>query len=110
MENTSPIVLKVGDKAKAMWKFGRKWYQVTVDSVNEDGTYGLTYEDGDVCSNVSIDRMRLLDDTPLSINEVILEKEKLKHSCALQAIDVEYLKELSPKIINIFKPQIVSFI
>jgi hypothetical protein len=105
----SPIILKVGDEAKAMWKCGRKFYNVVVEGVNDDGTYSLSYEDGDKWESVSADRMRLRDDTPLTILEVPLEKEKLRHSCVPQAIDSQYLHELSPKIIEIFKPQVVKY-
>jgi len=91
------------------WKCGRKWYKVIVDKVNDDGTYALTYEDGDKWDTVTPDRMRLLDDTPLTNVEVPLEKEKLRHSCIIKAVDPDFLNELFPKILNIFQPQIVKY-
>ena len=39
--------LEKGDKAQAKWKHGHRWFNVVVDFVNDDGTYSLSYEDGD---------------------------------------------------------------
>lgn len=44
--------LNVGDAAEALYKYGRKWYAVTVRAVNADGSFALDYEDGDFWAQV----------------------------------------------------------
>jgi hypothetical protein len=55
------IVLKPGDKARALWKVGHKWYRVIVRAANPDGSYALTYEDGDIWDQVPIDPTTIID-------------------------------------------------
>jgi len=52
-EKAQVAPLKVGDTAEALYKYGRKWYAVTVRAVNADGSYALDYEDGDFWDHVS---------------------------------------------------------
>ena len=105
------VILKPGDRAKALWKMGRKFYNVDVVTANEDGTYSLVYEDGDRWENVPADRITtvsgegLVPDT--AVASVGLEPTKLRHSVAEGSVDSEMLARIFPQIKSIFKPQIV---
>lgn len=72
--------LLAGEKAQAKWKHGNKWFNVVVDAVNDDGTYSLSYEDGDKWDSVPPNRIRRM-------NGIILldiqEPEKKKGNRAL---------------------------
>jgi len=107
-----PVIhLKPGDRAKALWKMGRKFYDVDVVAANEDGTYSLVYEDGDRWENVPADRITTVTGEGLVSNIAVasvgLEPTKLRHSVAEGSVDSEMLARIFPQIKSIFKPQIV---
>jgi hypothetical protein len=66
---SSNLILSQGSKAQAKWKYGNKWFNVVVKEVNHDGTFALSYEDGDNWENVPANRIRLLDGTMLDSNQ-----------------------------------------
>eukprot|EP00613_Pedinella_sp_CCMP2098_P028494 CAMPEP_0171703688 /NCGR_PEP_ID=MMETSP0991-20121206/12263_1 /TAXON_ID=483369 /ORGANISM="non described non described, Strain CCMP2098" /LENGTH=402 /DNA_ID=CAMNT_0012293115 /DNA_START=64 /DNA_END=1272 /DNA_ORIENTATION=- len=110
--------LRVGDKAKALWKMGRKFYNVEVVSVNTDGTFSLTYEDGDFWANVPADRITTVDGVglvpshsllPAAAALVGLEPSKLRHSVVEGAVDAELLARVFPEIKSVFVPQVVKY-
>ena len=68
----SSATLAVGDKAQALWKMGRKYYSVRVREVNDDGTYALTYEDGDTWESVPADRIKTLAGEPLAVAAAVV--------------------------------------
>jgi hypothetical protein len=50
--------LGVGDRVQAQFDGGESWYPGVVSAVNEDGTYHVEYDDGDVESAVAGDLIR----------------------------------------------------
>jgi len=125
------ITLAPGDSAEALWKMGHKWYSVTVRSgPHADGTYALTYADGDRWDAVPPDRIRTVGShEPLALAAAVVKlggggtggtgaadpgggggtSAGLRHAVALSAVDPAYLDELFPKIKAIFKPQVVKY-
>lgn len=110
-DDTALIVLREGDSAQALWKVGRKWYNVTVIAANSDGTYSLRYADGDLWDKVPADRIRTVSGSPLATTALALAegKQVLRHAVLPQAVDPAFLRALLPKIQSIFKPQIVKY-
>jgi hypothetical protein len=106
------VVLRPGDRAKALWKMGRKLYEVEVLAVNTDGTFSLKYEDGDYWENVPPDRISTLDGSPLAsalVQGVGPQPRKLRHALVEQAVDNRLLRDVFANIKEIFQPQLVKY-
>ena len=50
--DASNCFLKVGDKVDAQWQTGHNWYGAVVIAVNDDGTFAVEYDDGEVWERV----------------------------------------------------------
>ncbi len=48
---------KVGDKIQGKWSDGR-WYNGKISAVNDDHTWNIKYDDGDVSNHFKADRIR----------------------------------------------------
>ena len=49
----------VGSRVEALWDEQTEYYQGVVESLNEDGTYNILYDDGDREQNVKPQHARL---------------------------------------------------
>lgn len=54
-----PEVIVVGSRVEALWDEQTEYYQGVVESLNEDGTYNILYDDGDREHNVKPQHARL---------------------------------------------------
>jgi hypothetical protein len=52
-----PAAWKVGDKIQGKWSDGR-WYNGRISAVNDDQTFNIKYDDGDVSNHFKADRIR----------------------------------------------------
>lgn len=104
----SAAALSVGDVASARWKMGRRWYRVVVDAVNDDGTYSLTYEDGDKWTAVPPEFVRTNTGVPLVPASPAL-RPGLRHEVVPEAVSADYLTRLFPFIKEAFQPQVVKY-
>ena len=59
-EEDDESVLAEGVQIKAKWK-GKKYYPGTIAKVNSNGTYNISYDDGDKEKNVKMKFIRLPD-------------------------------------------------
>jgi len=48
-----------GDRVEALYEEEHEWYSATVDKVNEDGTFNLTWDDGDESATLKANQIRL---------------------------------------------------
>ena len=55
----APEVIVVGSRVEALWDEQTEYYQGVVESLNEDGTYDILYDDGDRELNVKPQHARL---------------------------------------------------
>jgi hypothetical protein len=54
---------QIGDSIEATYKGGSKYYPGQITQVNPDGTYSISYSDGDKCGNVKSTTIRILGQT-----------------------------------------------
>ncbi|CAB1107264.1 unnamed protein product [Ectocarpus sp. CCAP 1310/34] len=57
----SPGGLAVGDKVEARFRGGSRWFKATVEGKNRDGTFSLSYDDGDFETAVERDHIRKVE-------------------------------------------------
>ncbi|CAM9709505.1 unnamed protein product, partial [Ectocarpus sp. 13 AM-2016] len=57
----SPDGLTVGDKVEARFRGGSRWFKATVEGKNRDGTFSLSYDDGDFETAVERDHIRKVE-------------------------------------------------
>ncbi|CBJ31683.1 conserved unknown protein [Ectocarpus siliculosus] len=57
----SPGGLAVGDKVEARFRAGSRWFKATVEGKNRDGTFSLSYDDGDFETAVERDHIRKVE-------------------------------------------------
>ncbi|CAM9465279.1 unnamed protein product, partial [Ectocarpus sp. 8 AP-2014] len=57
----SPGGLAVGDKVEARFRGGLRWFKATVEGKNRDGTFSLSYDDGDFETAVERDHIRKVE-------------------------------------------------
>ncbi|CAM9502376.1 unnamed protein product [Ectocarpus sp. 12 AP-2014] len=57
----SPDSLTVGDKVEARFRGGSRWFKATVEGKNRDGTFSLSYDDGDFETAVERDHIRKVE-------------------------------------------------
>lgn len=54
----APKAFEEGQTVEGRFKGGAKWFKATITRVNRDGTYDLTYEDGDKERDVAAEHVR----------------------------------------------------
>ncbi|CAM9136941.1 unnamed protein product, partial [Ectocarpus fasciculatus] len=57
----TPGGLAVGDKVEARFRGGSRWFKATVEGKNRDGTFSLSYDDGDFETAVERDFIRKIE-------------------------------------------------
>jgi len=72
--NSSPDISK-GDKIEAKFKGkGIKWFTGTITSINEDGTYKIIYDDGDIEDKADFKNIRLIKKSEIQPAEIIFNE------------------------------------
>ena len=54
----APTEWKVGDQIQGKWPGDNRWYNGRISKVNDDHTYNIKYDDGDVSQNFKMERIR----------------------------------------------------
>jgi hypothetical protein len=65
----------IGDKIEALWQEDKEYYSATISDVHEDGTYDITYDDGDIAKNVSPDKIRYRQEEEVSSEYVVFMED-----------------------------------